>query len=253
MPFTVSHAAAVLPLHFLSKSRLPMSALMIGSMAPDFAYFLPMSISRITTHSLAGLFTFCLPLGLIVWLVFVKLLERPTIALLPDDWRTRIAPTGRLTLGVLAIAALAIVLGAATHLVWDSFTHRYTPVVNAFPAMREPVFGFGRVPYYSMLQHVSTIFGLCALALWGLNLRRRAPVDPAAVVAHSVSARTRIAAVTILFASSATFALAYYAAWLDSRFDVRIFFLAIGGMTGWAAAWCAVALWISLRQRARAA
>ena len=36
MPFTVSHAAAVLPLQRLG---LPLTALMIGSMAPDFGYF----------------------------------------------------------------------------------------------------------------------------------------------------------------------------------------------------------------------
>ena len=38
MPFTVSHAAAVLPLHRLSNHKLPLTALMVGSMAPDFGY-----------------------------------------------------------------------------------------------------------------------------------------------------------------------------------------------------------------------
>jgi hypothetical protein len=34
-----------------------------------------------------------------------------------------------------------------------------------------------------------------------------------------------------------------------SRFEDRVFHLLIGGMTGWALAWCAVALFVSLRSR----
>ena len=49
MPFTISHAAAVLP---LKKSPLPLAALMIGSMSPDFSYFLPMSLANTSWHNL---------------------------------------------------------------------------------------------------------------------------------------------------------------------------------------------------------
>ena len=37
MPLTIAHPAAVLPFRH---SRLPISALVIGSLAPDFEYFL---------------------------------------------------------------------------------------------------------------------------------------------------------------------------------------------------------------------
>ena len=70
MPFTVSHAAAVLP---LKNSRLPLAALMVGSMSPDFAYFLPAALSaRTASHSLPGIFLFCLPAGLCIWQLFVQ-------------------------------------------------------------------------------------------------------------------------------------------------------------------------------------
>ena len=39
MPFTVSHVAAVLPVVGRSE-RLPAAALVIGSMAPDYPWFL---------------------------------------------------------------------------------------------------------------------------------------------------------------------------------------------------------------------
>jgi len=83
MPFTISHAAAVLP---LSRTGLPLAALMIGSMSPDFAYFLPNG-PGVLSHSVPGLFKFCWPTALLVWVVFVQLLETPTLALLPDGWR----------------------------------------------------------------------------------------------------------------------------------------------------------------------
>jgi hypothetical protein len=39
MPPTPSHAAAVLPPQHFGKHRLRLTALVIGSMAPDFGYF----------------------------------------------------------------------------------------------------------------------------------------------------------------------------------------------------------------------
>ncbi len=63
MPFTVSHAAVVLPFsRLLARWRL-LSAVVIGAMVPEFALFLPWSIQRFETHSAAALITFCLPVG----------------------------------------------------------------------------------------------------------------------------------------------------------------------------------------------
>src|SRR3954464_8651681 len=109
MPFTISHAAAVLPLERYTRHRIPLAALMIGSMAPDFGYFLPVSMSRASTHDLDGLFLFCWPVGLAMWLLFVHLLERPTIELLPRPWRERVAhsDTGN-TPKALLLASLGI-------------------------------------------------------------------------------------------------------------------------------------------------
>ena len=64
MRLTIAHAAAVLPLRQFGKLRLPLVALMIGSMSPDYAYFLPGDLDRVDTHSFAGLFYFCWPVSL---------------------------------------------------------------------------------------------------------------------------------------------------------------------------------------------
>src|SRR6185295_11213171 len=170
MPFTVSHAAAVLPLHRLSPHKLPLTALMVGSMAPDFGYFFSHEASRALTHSFIGLFIFALPVGLAVWLFYVAVLEKATITLLSDRWHTRFAHTDAITAALVGRACIAIVLGAITHLLWDSFTHRFTFVTNAFPVLRDPTPGLAWMPIYHLLQGISSVVGLVILGIWARGL-----------------------------------------------------------------------------------
>ena len=173
MPFTVSHAAAVLPLHRLSKHKLPLTALMVGSMAPDFGYIYSYEASRALTHSFPGLFIFALPVGLLVWLFYVAMLEKATITLLSDRWHTRFAHTDAITPSLIARASIAILLGAVTHLLWDSFTHRGTFVTDAFPAFLGPTPGFAWLPIYHLLHFLSSIVGLAILVRWARHLHRQ--------------------------------------------------------------------------------
>lgn len=65
MPFTIAHSVAVLPLiKPLGRLGVPM-ALIIGSMSPDFACFLPLPVNGAQSHSLSGVFWFCLPICLL--------------------------------------------------------------------------------------------------------------------------------------------------------------------------------------------
>ena len=195
MPFTISHAAAVLP---LQKTRLPLAALMIGSMSPDFAYFLPGEPLREDTHSIAGIFWFCWPVSVALWLLFVRVLEQPTFALLPDRWRARFAPSDReISFKTLALASAAVMLGAATHILWDSFTHRGTAVVDALPALRAVAFHVHgwRVRWFVVLQHLSSIFGLLALLIWAWRLP---PIQNVPRALPSTSHATRVRALAIL-------------------------------------------------------
>jgi hypothetical protein len=241
----------------MSKARLPLAALMIGSMSPDFAYFLPIAPGRAGTHDIAGLFYFCWPVGVAVWLLFVRVLEQPTMALLPETWRMRITPSDQaLNLKTLALAFAAIILGAATHIVWDWFTHASTPVVDAFPAMRAVAFNIGAKPirWFSLLQILSSIAGMAVLMVWAIRKIRGAPLVPAVRESRhwpSISNEARFAAVVFLFATSCVFALTGYVANPEMRFEGRLFHLAIGAMTGWALAWFAIAL--SIRWRSRTA
>jgi hypothetical protein len=253
VPFTISHAAAVLPLHKLSKSRLPMAALMIGSMAPDFAYFLPLQLSRASTHDFLGLFWFCWPVGLAVWLLYLRLLERPTIALLPEPWASRIIPSeSALSLVTLSTASVAIILGAVTHDIWDAFTHANTRLVDAIPFLRAEVMKIHGMTLhvFGFLQLVSSVVGLLVLAIWGFRSLRRAKTAPAIrEPSTSISDVTRVGALALVLASSCVFAVLYYALNTGIALRFRLFYFAIGGMTGALLAWCAIAAFVRWKTR----
>ena len=256
MPFTISHAAAVLPLQRITRKRIPLAALMIGSMAPDFPYFLPFDFGRTSTHDFDGMFLFCWPVGLAVWLLFVKLLERPTIELLPSPWRERVPRSGPVTPRALLLASLGIIIGAMTHIAWDSFTHANTTVNNLFPVLDTPVFQFrGRtLPVYVILQYLSSVAGLLALAYWGYSLRNAPP--PARAPRYRtgfLSDRARILAAFAMIGTSGLVGLISFVATAGDRFEYRVFELLVNGMITWLLAWCAIAVTINqVAQRAPA-
>ena len=70
MPFTPAHSAAVVPLYFTFCKHLVFSALIIGSMSPDFEYILRLTPTSRIGHTFHGLFLFCLPVGLILNLLY---------------------------------------------------------------------------------------------------------------------------------------------------------------------------------------
>lgn len=249
MPFTVSHAAAVLPLQRLG---LPLTALMIGSMAPDFGYFFSPDASRQVTHSITGLFTFALPSGLVVWLFYVAMLEKTTITLLSDRWHTRFAHTDRITLSLIARACVAILIGAVTHLAWDNFTHRFTWSSRHFPVLLEPMPGLGWMPIYHFLHGLSSVVGLVILWIWAHRLHRqpaRSLIRP-----YHVSERVRVGALWFIGMASLLVAVLDWLPHLHRRYDAQIFNAAVGLMSGFFIAWCCVAfaLWLRARRRPRA-
>ena len=94
MPFTLAHPAAAVPLARALGHRAVLSALVIGTMVPDFWRFMPFEMRRADSHSVAGFFWFCLPVGLLVYLVYHLLMKRPLLDLLPRHVAMRIAGCG---------------------------------------------------------------------------------------------------------------------------------------------------------------
>jgi len=249
MPFTVSHAAAALPIHRVAKGRLPLPALMIGAMSPDFAYFVSFAASRMQTHTLAGLFTFCLPVGLAVWLLYVRVLELPTVALLPDPWRRHFTRDPQpFHLRAVLFASLAILLGAMSHIAWDAFTHAFTPITNVFPVLLSVVFEVDGVTVrlFWLLQILSSLFGGIVLLVWALRApTRTAPLSARTSIGESrISNRARVGAALAVIATSLGVGLTAYLNHPFASFEGRLFFLLMGGMKGFVIAWAAIAVFV---------
>ncbi|HEU4423795.1 MAG TPA: DUF4184 family protein [Pilimelia sp.] len=170
MPATFpSHAAAVLPLKLWRPRRFDGVALVVGSTAPDLAYPFAAIVDYPTVHSLPGLFWWCLPVGLLLtWLI-----RRATpivAAHLPDG-----GPLALRDYGVLGqvrhrwhVTLGSVLVGSATHLLWDGFTH--SPETNGWAVARLPWLtneAIAGVPWFRLFQHGSSLLGAAvAIALF---------------------------------------------------------------------------------------
>jgi hypothetical protein len=181
MPFTPTHVLAITPIAAASRGWLPFSALAIGSMIPDLPLFIPIAPEYSTTHSLPGVFTACLPLGLLGFVAFQAMMKRPLIALLPAAVRCRCAtiagPSCEPPVQAAVRAALAVTVGAATHVVWDSFTHRGRWGTRLIPWLDTTVLTVAghAVPGYKLMQYGSTALGLPLLAALAVAWLSRQP------------------------------------------------------------------------------
>jgi hypothetical protein len=171
MPFTISHAAAVLPFtRPLARWRL-LSAALIGSMVPDFGWFMPWRPARFETHSLDALLTFCLPVGLASYWMFQLLIRTPVMELLPPGayarWHWSEAPADYKSAKQWLRAACGLLAGAITHLVWDAFTHEGGRGVRMLPMLEEPVVHFEGHALRGMqlVQDLNSLIGLIVVAL----------------------------------------------------------------------------------------
>jgi membrane-bound metal-dependent hydrolase YbcI (DUF457 family) len=180
VPFTFAHPAAAVPLLRPLARYGVLSALVIGSMTPDFSYFLPFRISRSQSHSIAGLFWFCVPAGLIAYVAFHWLLARPLVDLLPARLRVRLLPVIDAHVDAPWRAVIvSLFVGAATHIAWDAFTHAGAPLVRVSRALRFHLVTISGYPLsvYTVLQHLSTALGFALIALWIWRWARSAEAD----------------------------------------------------------------------------
>lgn len=196
MPFTPVHALAAVPLSRLWSRPGSFSALVIGSMVPDWPLFVPLGPQYATTHSVSGLFIACLPLGLGIAFFYHVALKQPLYELLPEPLRARLArylaapPIGRAE--TLPVLAAAVLLGSASHIVWDAFTHRGAWGVALVPPLADVWVRTGTldVAGYSVLQLGFSLLGLLLLFLLVVRWYRRA--DPVAVAPSPLARPLRV-------------------------------------------------------------
>jgi hypothetical protein len=180
MPFTLSHPAAIIPFRRYAGQSTSLCALVIGSISPDFVYFFPLGIKAAFSHSMLGIFLFCIPASLIVYVSYYLLMRQPLLAIMPDAIAARMNPQAKwIPAGISSMLVIAgsFAIGAGTHVAWDAFTHGNTFVVKNFQFLRTPVSPADglRMPLYKVLQHLSSVLGLIVLTVSVLRWMRRTP------------------------------------------------------------------------------
>lgn len=174
MPFTFSHPALILPLKLISKKYLSLTGLIIGSLVPDFEYFLRMKIESKYSHDILGVLWFDLPLALILSFVYHNIVKDDFIDNSPRFIKNRLQSTISLNWNKYLfknylIVIISIIIGAYSHLLWDSFTHPTGYFVTIFPLLQENInFNIYSIPLFKILQHLSTFFGgvICLVAFF---------------------------------------------------------------------------------------
>src|SRR5512143_3827140 len=163
MPNPLAHPVAAVP---FTRAGLVLSALVIGSISPDFGYLIPAS-NAYFTYTAPGIILFDVPVGLALLWIFHAFVKWPLLSSAPDSLQHRLIARAReFSFGPLrrfGLILLSLLVGSLTHVLWDSFTHEWGWFVQHFAILRISVSG---MPIYEVLQNLGTFMGVCILAYW---------------------------------------------------------------------------------------
>jgi hypothetical protein len=250
MPFTPAHVAAVLPV--LGRRRpqwaVP-SALVIGSMVPDVLYFVPINSHREFSHSLTGVLTLDLALGLL----FVRLwrmVAAPVVRdLVPTAVRARIPVPRRPMAHEWRWAGPGVVIGSLTHVCWDAFTHGDGWGVRHLHFLTDPL--VGGLPTFKVAQYGSGVVGV--LLVLGYGLRALAKASPDHDNSPLATPQERTAAWLVLLVVPVVSGLAFVVGAEVAQLgtEVLLYVAVVRGVGGLGLALAGVAVWWHLRVRPR--
>lgn len=190
MPFTPAHVSIVLPLLRIRPQLVSATALVIGSMAPDFEYFLKMKVSGEHGHTLLGILYFDIPITIVLAFLFHGLVKRNLIANLPVFFQYRFHEVVSLDFKQYFkshywVFIISAGVGSFSHIVWDAFTHNdgfFAQRIALYKQVAIPFDGV-RYPLFYALQQLSTMVGLTILFLyiWFMKERKNIPVNRASI------------------------------------------------------------------------
>lgn len=167
MPFTASHSALILPL--LRRRQFSVTALIVGSIVPDFEFFMQMKEVENIGHYWYGILLFDLPMGLLLCYLFHTQLRNLLIANAPKSIQARVSTMSEFDWkkhfqNNPGKIILSLLTGIVSHLFLDAFTHYDGFFVTRFSYLSEYISGSKiQVPVYQLLQYLFSIIGLIAI------------------------------------------------------------------------------------------
>lgn len=183
MPFTFSHPAIILPFAKIRSAYVSMSCLVVGSMTPDFQYFLQMKLKGRIMHTWHGAFLVGLPVAIFLVLVFHLVVKRPLINNLPAYFQNRLRDLHDVDFlkafqKNFFAYLICLQIGVLSHVFWDSFTHANTYFVEhmEFLSWKVEHEVFPDKPLFRYFQHISTLVGAIVIVWYFHLLPKRADV-----------------------------------------------------------------------------
>ncbi|OWP82793.1 hypothetical protein BWK59_13975 [Flavobacterium davisii] len=165
MPLTFSHPAIILPLTCFSKKRFSLTGLIIGSMVPDFEYFLRMKVKSIYSHSITGIFWFDLPFAILLTFIFHNIIRNSLFNNLPLFFKSRLLIFKSFDWNSYfkenkIVVLFSLFIGISSHILWDDFTHKEGYFVQKIPFLKSHIHLFKiSISVFKVLQHSSTLLG----------------------------------------------------------------------------------------------
>lgn len=177
MPFTFAHPLYSFPIKWLKPRYFSLTGLILGSMSPDFEYFIALEPYQTIGHTHRGLFLQAIPLCIIILFV-LHVIRKPLLTHLPSvfqldrkayhligyfdfrSWRSWI------------VFLLSVVIGFYSHLFVDSFTHASGYFVTQYLVLKNIYFS---LPLYKLLQYTLSLVGLVVQGLLIIWLLYKSP------------------------------------------------------------------------------
>jgi hypothetical protein len=140
-----------------------------------------MKIKSNYSHTIGGLFWFDLPLGLLLAFIFHHIVRDSLFDNLPTSLQSRFSAFKRFHWNTYVkrswlVVLLSLLIGAASHILWDSFTHDRGYFVQNIAALQNQVQFLGlQIPILKILQHSSTLLGALVIGFAIYQLPTKQP------------------------------------------------------------------------------
>lgn len=171
MPFTFSHPAIILPLKYLPKNWFSLTGLVVGSVTPDFEYFIRMKVQSNYSHTLYGIFWFDLPLAILLSFLFHNTVRNALFFNSPDVIKSRILIFTSFNWNNYfkenwIVVVISLLIGIASHLLWDGFSHNQGYFVEHISTLKNSINLLGNeIPIWKITQHLSTLIGAIVITI----------------------------------------------------------------------------------------
>ncbi|NJB71694.1 hypothetical protein GGR42_002156 [Saonia flava] len=159
----------------MKNKYLSASGLIMGSMVPDFEFFIRMKAEGPYGHTFLGMLWLNIPLAMVFLFLYHNVVRNELIYSLPLFFEKRFNDFltfnwNRYFGKNFLIVIVSILLGNMSHLLWDSFTHFDGFFVERIPFLQREILG---IPIYDASQYICSLIGLIAILFFVFKM----PID----------------------------------------------------------------------------